>query len=79
MLQLAADVLAEIRGAKSVAKVGMKTEVTALNISAPAETVALLPHVMEDIKFAGRVTGAVSLQEGAAFEVEVILAEQAEN
>ena len=79
LLQLAADVLAEIRGAKSVAKVGMKTEVTALNISAPAETVALLPHVMEDIKFAGRVTGAVSLQEGAAFEVEVILAEQAEN
>ncbi len=79
LLQLAADVLAEIRGAKSVAKVGMKTEVTALNISAPAETVALLPHVMEDIKFAGRVTGEVSLQEGPAFNVGVTLADQPEN
>lgn len=79
LLQLAADVLAEIRGAKSVAKVGMKTEVTALNISAPAETVALLPQVMEDIKFAGRVTGEVSLQEGPAFNVGVTLADQPEN
>lgn len=79
LLQLAADVLAEIRGAKSVAKVGMKTEVTTLNISAPAETVALLPQVMEDIKFAGRVTGEVSLQEGPAFNVGVTLADQPEN
>lgn len=76
LLQLAADVLAEIRGAKSVAKVGMKTEVTALNISAASDVVALLPHVMDDIKFAGRVTGEVSLQEGPAFAVTVTLAEQ---
>ena len=79
LLQLAADVLAEIRGAKSVAKVGMKTEVVALNISAPAQTVALLPQVMEDIKFAGRVTGEVNLQEGEAFEVSVTLAAPTEN
>jgi len=61
VLTTAAAALAGIRGAKSVAKVGMKTEVTALEVRAKQSELDLLERAINDVKAAGRVTGSVEL------------------
>lgn len=75
LLTLAADVLAQIRGAKSQAKVGMKTEVSQLVVTASADTLDMLNRVIDDVKAAGRVTGEVITHTGESFSVQVTLAE----
>jgi valyl-tRNA synthetase len=61
LLATAADALAGIRGAKSVAKVSQRTEVTAVSISAPQKVLDLLSEALDDVKAAGRVVGDVDL------------------
>ena len=71
-LAVAADVLREIRGAKSSAKVSMRNPVESLTVSDTAERLALLAMVEADVREAGRVAG-VSAQEAEEFSVAVVL------
>ncbi|WP_456696412.1 valine--tRNA ligase [Aeromicrobium sp. P5_D10] len=56
VLSAAAAVLADIRGAKSTAKVSQKTEITSLAISGKAAALELLSLALPDVIAAGRVT-----------------------
>src|SRR5699024_4689184 len=60
MLDAATDVLAGLRGAKSVAKVGMKTEIITAGVTGPESVWNAASMALDDIKQAGRVTGEVS-------------------
>ena len=72
LLTTAAEALAGIRGAKSVAKVGQRTEVTAVSVRASQEALDLLTSAIDDVKAAGRVVGDVELvADGAADGLEV--------
>ena len=77
MLLAIASVLAAIRGAKSTAKVSMRTEVSSASVTGPAETVALAEQAAEDLRAAGRITGRLTFtpQETAgemAVETELV-------
>ena len=61
LLATAADALAGIRGAKSVAKVSQRTEVTTVSVHASQEALDLLTQALEDVKAAGRVVGEIEL------------------
>ncbi len=58
---VAAQALAGLRGAKSVAKVGMKTEITAATFTGRQQALDRLAQTLVDVKAAGRVTGEVTL------------------
>jgi valyl-tRNA synthetase len=60
MLPAIASVLAGIRGAKSTAKVSMRTEVRSASVTGPAATVALAAQAAEDLRAAGRITGRLT-------------------
>ena len=68
VLSAAATVLADIRGAKSVAKVSQKTEIGTLTVSATAAALELLALAFDDVRAAGRVTAepAFTPDDGAA-------------
>ena len=69
-----AEVLMGVRGAKSSAKVSMKTEADTATISGPAEALARLHPVLLDLKAVGRITGDVALVEaGHPLRVDVTL------
>ena len=77
VLTTAAAALAGIRGAKSVAKVGMKTEVAALEVRAGQAQLDLLDQAIDDVKAAGRVVGPVTLtadESAEGLRVSAILA-----
>jgi valyl-tRNA synthetase len=59
LLEVVATVLGGIRGAKSQAKVSMRTELPRVEVRGPAEQVALVEKAREDLKAAGRVTGDI--------------------
>ncbi|MDO9379056.1 MAG: valine--tRNA ligase [Nocardioidaceae bacterium] len=59
LLDVAAEALAGIRGAKSTAKVKMKTPVTAVRVSGPQARLDLLALALGDVKAAGAVVGEV--------------------
>jgi valyl-tRNA synthetase len=61
VLDLAAKVLAGVRGAKSSAKVGMKTEVSALIVTGAQQHLDLLRLALDDVVAAGRVSGEITL------------------
>ncbi len=57
MLDVVAGALAGIRGAKSTAKVSMRTELGAVTVSGPESALALLQHASADLRAVGRITG----------------------
>jgi valyl-tRNA synthetase len=77
VLVVVAEALAGVRGAKSVAKVSMRTEVSRVTISGPADRLALVEPGLADLKAAGRIIGDVHLSpregQGDAIDVEAEL------
>ena len=75
-LTAAAAVLAGIRGAKSTAKVGMRTPVVAAVVRGPAAALDAVRATERDLRAAGSITGSLDLvdQEGP-IEVEAVLGE----
>jgi valyl-tRNA synthetase len=68
--------LGEIRGAKSQAKVSMRTDVAAAEFSGPGESLARLQAVEADLRAVGRISGQVSWLDAAGpITVQVTLAE----
>ena len=61
LLDDVAEVLIGVRGAKSTAKVSMKTEASGASITGPAASLARLGSVLGDLKAVGRITGEVAL------------------
>jgi valyl-tRNA synthetase len=59
VLVAVAEVLAGIRGAKSEAQVSMKTEVSKVEVSGPADRLALAERAEPDLRAAGRITGEI--------------------
>ncbi|WP_375430536.1 valine--tRNA ligase [uncultured Friedmanniella sp.] len=71
--------LGEIRGAKSQAKVSMRTEVEAATFSGPAATLGLLSSVEADLRAVGRITGDVRwVEQDGPVSVEAVLAAPAQ-
>ena len=79
LLDDVAATLVDIRGAKSKAKVSMKTEVSLAKFYGPADALSRLRLVESDLRAAGRITGELSWVEGAdgpvAVDVTLIAAE----
>jgi len=73
-LAVAASVLSDLRGAKSAAKVSMRTPIERAVVTDTAERIALLRTVAVDVADAGKVTDLV-LVEGDTFAVEVTLSD----
>ncbi len=75
LMPTAATVLAGIRGAKSTAKVGQKTEVTLVEVAAPQAALDQLALAEADVRAAGRVTGDVvtTTSEGTDIAVSATL------
>ncbi len=71
-LQVAADVLTEVRRAKSEAKRSMRAEVDTVVVHDTAERLAALARVVDDVVAAGVVT-ALTTTESPTFEVTVTL------
>jgi len=69
----AAAVLGEIRKAKSESKRSMRTEVLSATVHAPAELLRALEPALDDVRDAGRVTGAIDLVEAPELRVDVTL------
>jgi valyl-tRNA synthetase len=79
MLAAVADVLTGIRGAKSQAKVKMRTPLSAVTVTGPAEALALAEQVAEDLKAAGNIIGELTFTPGdGEIAVEAEIAEQPE-
>ncbi len=60
MLAAVAATLAGIRGAKSTAKVSMRTELSHAEVSGPSGAVALAARAADDLKAAGKVVGELT-------------------
>ena len=72
---VAADVLHEVRRAKSEAKRPLKTQVDRARVIDSAQRLAVLDRVAFDVRAAGRISELVAV-EGDEFSVEAELAEQ---
>ncbi len=59
LMPTAATVLAGIRGAKSTAKVGQKTEASLVQVTGTQDALDLLALALDDVRAAGRVSGPV--------------------
>jgi valyl-tRNA synthetase len=79
MLNAVAGVLTGIRGAKSQAKVKMRTPLAAVTVTGPADEVALAEQAAEDLKAAGNITGELTFAAGGEeITVDATIAEQPE-
>ena len=57
MLDAVAAALTGIRGAKSTAKVSMRTELTRAEVTGPSAALALAERAADDLKAAGKIVG----------------------
>jgi len=75
LLETTAAALAGLRGAKSVAKVSMRTEVRTATIYGPAEALRLVKRAADDLRAAGRISGDLvfTAREGSEITVEAEL------
>ena len=71
VLKATSEALAGVRGAKSVAKVSMRTEVSRAVISGPAERLDLVRRALDDLRAAGRITGEVEFAPSDADDITV--------
>ena len=71
MLSAVAGTLRGIRGAKSTAKVSMRTELSRATVSGPADAVALAEQAADDLKAAGKVTGDLVFTPAESTEITV--------
>jgi valyl-tRNA synthetase len=79
MLDAVSAVLTGIRGAKSQAKVKMRTELSSVTVTGPAEAVELAEQAAEDLRAAGNVTGDLTFTAGGEeISVAATIAEQPE-
>jgi len=62
MLGAVAGALVGIRGAKSQAKVSMRTELTSVVVSGPADAIALAEQAADDLVAAGRIVGDLTFK-----------------
>jgi valyl-tRNA synthetase len=72
---IAAEVLGEIRKAKSSAQRSMRTEVTRVVVNLPPALSQPLELAVDDLREAGRVTGDIELEPADELSVEADLAE----
>lgn len=70
-LDAAAAALAGLRGAKSTAKVGMRTPVEHATVTGPAAAVEAVREAEADLRAAGRVTGPIDLVASDGVELTV--------
>ena len=71
MLAAVAGTLRGIRGAKSTAKVSMRTELSRATVSGPADAVALAERAADDLKAAGKISGDLTFTATDAAEITV--------
>jgi valyl-tRNA synthetase len=71
MLDAVAGALRGIRGAKSTAKVSMRTELARATITGPPEALALAAEAAEDLRASGRVVGELAFTPGGSTEIAV--------
>jgi valyl-tRNA synthetase len=71
MLTAVAATLRGIRGAKSTAKVSMRTELTRATVHGPADALELAERAGEDLRAAGKITGELSFVPDGGTEVVV--------
>ncbi len=71
MLDAVARTLGGIRGAKSTAKVSMRTELVRADVTGPADAVALASAASADLRAAGKVSGELTFTPDASPEITV--------
>ena len=71
MLHAVAGTLRGIRGAKSTAKVSMRTELTRATVTGPADLVALAERAADDLRAAGKITGELAFAPGSGPDLTV--------
>jgi valyl-tRNA synthetase len=71
MLSAVAATLRGIRGAKSNAKVSMRTELSRATVHGPADALELAERAGEDLRAAGKITGDLSFVADGSTEVTV--------
>ena len=78
LLAAVAQALVGVRGAKSQAKVSMRTELGEVTLRGPAAVIDLVALATDDLRAAGRITGELRLQADAveAVEVDAVVAER---
>ncbi|HLS45016.1 MAG TPA: valine--tRNA ligase [Ornithinicoccus sp.] len=69
MLDIVGQALAGVRRAKSEAKVGMRTEVSATAMNGPDADLALVRQAETDLRSAGKVIGDIDYASGEVFSV----------
>jgi valyl-tRNA synthetase len=75
VLAAAAEVLGQVRKAKTTAQKSMRAPVASIRVTAPAEFLVALGEAEADLREASGLTGALDTVEGDALSVEVTLAD----
>ncbi|CAN5674578.1 valine--tRNA ligase [soil metagenome] len=72
MLSAVAGTLAGIRGAKSNAKVSMRTELSSAEVRVPAAALGLAERAAADLKAAGKIVGQLTFSPTDAHDITVV-------
>ena len=71
LVEAVASVLAGVRGAKSTAKVSMRTPLSSVTVTGPAAAVELAESAAGDLRAVGKITGDLRFEPGGATEISV--------